>query len=177
VTRSGLVLFLVASMTLAVGATTINDVQTDPSLIDQVVTIQGVVTAETGLYSSSPQNIAIIQDGTGPWSGVMIFCYAGLPALARGDLVEATGTVAEDSARTEIDIEDASDVTVLGTEPVPPVTWITCNDISTSNPGVAEGYEGVLVGIENITVMAIDTYEFTAQDASGQCLVSWWSSA
>jgi len=156
-------------------ATTIQDVQTDPALLGQTVTVEGVVTVGNDTYSSSPQNIAVIQDGTGPWSGVMIYGGGGLPTLAIGDRVEVTGEVAEYFDRTEIDIADAADVTILGSETPPPVTWITANDIATSNPGVAEGYEGVLVGIENVTVVEIASYEFTAEDASGQCLVGWWS--
>jgi|GEM_PF-2834868 len=158
-------------------ATTIQDVQTDAGLQGTIVTVEGVVTVGNDTYSSSPQNIAVIQDGTGPWSGLMIYCGGGLPALAIGDRVEVTGEVAEYFDRTELDLADASDVTVIGSESPPPVTWISANDIATSNPGVAEGYEGVLVGIENVTVVEIGSYEFTAEDASGQCLVGWWSVA
>lgn len=169
-------LAIVLVPTIAMAAT-IQEVQTDPGLLGQIVTVEGVVTVGNDTYSSTPQNIAVIQDGTGPWSGVMIYCGGGLPTLAIGDRVEVTGEVAEYFDRTEIDISDAADVSVIGSETPPPVTWITANDIATSNPGVAEGYEGVLVGIENVTVVGIDSYEFTAQDASGECLVGWWSVA
>ena len=173
--RTLLACLFVSVLCLGAGATTIYDVQTDPSLNGQVVTVQGVVTAPNGLYSSVPENIAVIQDGTGPYSGVMIYCSTGLPTLALGDLVEVTGTVAEYYDRTELDLADASDCVIIGSQAVPPVTWITCNDISSSNPGVAEQYEGVLIGIENVTVVEIGSYEFTADDGVGQCLVSWWS--
>jgi hypothetical protein len=158
-------------------ATTINDVQTNAGLVGTEVTVEGVVTVPNSVYSSAPQNIAVIQDGTGPWSGVMIYCGPGLPALNLGDRVEVTGTVAEYFSRTEIDVSDPVNVVVLGAEAVPPVTWIGANDISSANPDVAEGYEGVLVGIENITVTEVGTYEYTAQDGSGTCLVGWWSNA
>ncbi len=84
-TRSGLVLFLVASMTLSVGATTISDVQTDPSLLGQVVTVEGVVTAGNNTFSSTPENIAVIQDGTGPWSGLMRY------SITSGSGISGTG--------------------------------------------------------------------------------------
>jgi hypothetical protein len=174
--RTVLACLLLSVFCIGASATTIYDVQTDPSLFGQIVTVQGVVTAPNGLYSSSPENIAIIQDGTGPYSGVMIYCGDGLPTLALGDLVEVTGTVAEYYDRTEIDLAVGSDCVIIGSEAVPPVTWITCNDLSSDNPGVAEQYEGVLVGIENVTVVEIGSYEFTADDGVGQCLVSWWSS-
>lgn len=173
--RTVLACLLVSVFCLGASATTINDVQTDPSLLGQIVTVQGVVTVPNGLYSSSPENIAVIQEGTGPYSGVMVYCAEGLPTLALGDLVEVTGTVAEYYDRTELDLAATADCVVIGSEPVPPVTWITCNDLSTDNPGVAEQYEGVLVGIENVTVVEIGSYEFTADDGVGQCLVSWWS--
>jgi len=164
-------------LTLLLGgawATTIQDVQTDAGLVGTTVTVEGVVTVPNSVYSSAPQNIAVIQEGTGPWSGVMIYCGAGLPTLNYGDRLEVTGTVAEYYDRTELDIADASGVTIIGSEAVPPVTWITANDIATTNPGVAEGYEGVLVGIQNVTVTEVGSYEFTAQDGSGTCLVGWW---
>lgn len=173
-TRLCLVFLLVPVLAIA---TTIQDVQTDPGLVGQVVTVEGVVTVANNTYSTSPERIAAIQDGTGPWSGVMIYCYTGLPTLALGDRIEVTGTVDEYYDRTEIDIEDASDVTILGSEAVPPVTWIAAGDIATSNPGVAEGYEGVLVGIEDVVVTEIGDYEYTVDDGWGQCLVGWWSIA
>lgn len=164
---------------LAVGAwaTTIQDVQTDPSLVGTTVTVEGTVTVPNSVYSTAPHKIAVIQDGTGPWSGIMLYCSAGLPTLNLGDRVQVTGTVAEYYGRTEISVSDPANVQVIGTAPVPPVTWITANDISSSNPSVAESYEGVLVGIENITVVDIGPYEYTAQDASGTCLIGWWSNA
>ncbi|MBN1424990.1 hypothetical protein JXA88_10570 [Candidatus Fermentibacteria bacterium] len=156
-------------------ATTIQDVQTNPGLVGTIVTVEGVVTVPNSVYSSAPNKIAVIQDGTGSWSGIMIYCNAGLPTVNLGERLEVTGTVAEYYDRTELDLADPSDVTVLGYEGVPPVTWITAHDISDANPSVAEGYEGVLVGIENFTVAEIGPYEYTAQDGSGSCLIGWWS--
>lgn len=156
-------------------ATTIQDVQTNPGLVGTTVTVEGVVTVPNSVYSSSPQKIAVIQNGTGPWSGIMIYSNAGLPTVNLGDRVQVTGTVAEYYDRTEIDIPDPSGVTFLGSAPVPPVTWISANDIATSNPDVAESYEGVLVGIQSFTVTEVGSYEYTADDGSGSCLVGWWS--
>ncbi len=159
-------------------ALTIHDVQMNPSLVGTVVTVQGVVTVPNSVYSSAPHKIAVIQDGTGPWSGIMLYCSAGLPTLNLGDHVQVTGTVAEYYGRTEIDVTDpGTNVVILGSQSVPPVTWVMANDLSSGNPEVAESYEGVLVGIADITVVDIGPYEYTAEDASGTCLVGWWSNA
>ena len=55
-------------------------------LLEQVVTVEGVVTAATD-YSY------FLQDGSGPWNGVYIYDNTNLPAV--GDHVILTGEVLE----------------------------------------------------------------------------------
>lgn len=125
---------------------------------DSMVKLVGVVTAVDSKASSSGYLQGFwIQDetATGPYTGIYIFGYswkatdaaAKIPAV--GDKVEVTGTYKEYYDLTEI---DKASIVKKGkaTKPIAPVK-VKAADIKTKGKD-AEGYEGMLVEVETITV-------------------------
>lgn len=170
-----LVLFLI--VTVAMSATTIYDIQyttdagadgTYPSpLVDQDVTVQGVVTAINANLQSGAQigKFFISQPEGGAWKGIYIFNWD--VAVALGDMVEVTGTVIEYFGYTELTY---CDVTILSSgNPVPNPSIVTTGQIAGGM--VAESYEGCLVKVMNVTVtQAADNYgQWAANDNTGAC--------
>jgi predicted extracellular nuclease len=141
--------------------TSIYDIQytTDPSgdspYEGQTVTTQGVVTA---FFYDEGNRYTFIQEGTGPWSGLVLYSPNGFVNV--GDLVEVEGTVSEYWGLTEI---ANGDVTVLGSSPVPAPELLASGDVS------QEQWESVLVRVENVTVTNDDLGygEWLVDDTSG----------
>ena len=141
--------------------TSIYDVQTNPALEGQVVTIGGVVTAE--FWGGSSNRNIYVQDAEATFSGVVVFNYDGwdgfgfntpmgetVYSLAEGDSVVLTGEVLEYYGKTEI--TNVSDLTVYGPavnqfEPLD----VTVDQITTDGPE-SEAYESVLVRVSNVIV-------------------------
>jgi len=157
--KKSLLLILAVIFALGLNAqTTIYDVQytteagdgTYPSLlVDQSVTVTGIVTAITG-YSY------YIQDGDGGWNGIYVYDDVNTPAI--GDEVTVSATVSEYYGLTE-----------LGT-----VTSFTNNSTGNTLPNAVtlataavndEQYEGVLVYVADAECTA-------APDAHGQWYVN-----
>ena len=126
--------------------------------LGEIVTTGGIVTAVyPGAYA--------IQDGTGMWTG--IYVYDGANVVARGDSVEVTGTVAEYYSLTEINAVTL--VTIINSgNPVPAPAVI-----STMAAGSMEGWEGVLVEVQNAACTAVENNygEWYVDDGSGDCQV------
>jgi predicted extracellular nuclease len=139
----------------------IHDIQftTDPSgdspYEGQTVTTQGIVTA---FFYDYGRRYTFIQDGTGPWSGLLLYRPNGY--INVGDLLEVEGEVSEYYGLTEIAY---GDVTVLspGTLPTPEV--LSSGDVN------QEQWESVLVRVENVTVTDEDlgNGEWLVDDTSG----------
>ncbi len=143
---------------------------TDASpLLDQVVTISGVITAEP--YGTYRERYWFVQDAATSWSGIMVFNYPDLAAmtitggdgiLAQGDSVTVTGTVDEYYGMTEI--VDATAIVDHGPATSPPaplaITTLAANE---------EEYEGCLVTIADaeVTTVADDNGEWFIDDGSG----------
>ena len=143
---------------------TIKDVQYSPfgsgysGYHNYTVTVTGVVTSDTsdipGFNGSGAR--VHIQNGTGPWSGILIF-GADTEGLVRGDKVEVTGIVNETYGVTRIgNLDQGAQITVLGSGvQVPEATLVPTSEINGYNSGElpAESYEGVLIKYQNITVV------------------------
>ncbi len=121
--------------------TPIYDIQhtTDPGgaspYAGQTVTTQGLVTAVFG-------GRVFIQDGSGPWSGLLLYNPNG--TMNVGDLVEVMGEVSEHYGLTEL---TSGEVTVLNSgNPLPEPEKLSSGDVS------QEQWESVLVRVENATV-------------------------
>lgn len=142
---------------------TIQDVQYSPfgsgfsGYHNYTVTVTGVVTADTSDipgFSGSGARVHI-QNGMGPWSGILIF-GAESEGLVRGDKVQVTGIVNETFGVTRIgNLDQGVQVTVLGSGVEPEATLLSTSDIDGANSGElpAESYEGVLIKYQNVTVV------------------------
>jgi len=144
---------------------TIRDVQYSPfgsgfsGYNNYEVTVSGIVSADTSDIQGDGGNIrpqVYLQDGTSPWSGIQIF---GVEAnnVRRGDKLTVSGVVNESNGLTRIGtLDNDLQITPNGTGLQVPLPLVTSTkDIGTSlgNSLPAESYEGVLVKIENITVL------------------------
>ena len=124
------------------------------------VTVSGQVSADTSDIQGDGFNIGpqvYVQDGIGPWSGIQIF---GIQAeeLQRGTIVGVTGIVYEEFGVTRLGtLEQGVSVAVFPLVDSVQVesTIITTADIASSTSGAlpAESFEGVLVKIDNVTVL------------------------
>jgi len=117
------------------------------------VTVRGIVTADTSDIPLGPQ--VIIQNQTGPWSGIRINGTETLN-LKKGDDVTVTGTVIENFSVTNItNINSASNITVNATGiALPEPQLLSTSDISNMISGTvsAEQWENVLVKYSSVTV-------------------------
>jgi len=141
---------------------TIHDIQftTDPSgdspYKDQSVITQGVVTA---FFNAGGDRYTFIQDGTGPWSGLLLYKPNGFVNV--GDLLQIEGVVSEHYGMTEI---ASGLVTVLGSgNPLPEAEILPSGEVG------QEMWESVLVRVENATVINADLGygEWSVDDGSG----------
>ncbi len=149
---------------------TIYEIQytTDPGgnspYIDSVVTVQGIATVSQGVFSAREY---FIQDGEGPWNGIMIYDTDTTRGIKEGDLVKLTGTVSEYYGKTEIGYLDSVRVISQGNElPNPALVQTVIVD-------TAEAYEGVLIRCAHVIVTDpnIGFGEWLIDDGSGECRV------
>ena len=128
-------------------------------LIEQVVTVQGVITAASA-YSY------FIQDGSGPWNGVYVYDNTNLPAV--GDNVILQGEVIEYYDLTEITNITYFETVSSGND-LPAAVELTTGFIGTSG----EPYEGCLVSITNAACTNTDLGFGDAyfDDGTGDCMI------
>lgn len=138
---------------------TIQDVQYSPfgsgfsAYNNYEVTVSGIVTADTSDIPLGPQ--VIIQNGTGPWSGIRINGTEVLN-LNKGDLVTVTGTVTENFSVTNIiGINSPANITTVSPgNPLPAPQALSTADINFKTSGTiyAEQWESVLIKYTDVTV-------------------------
>ena len=169
-----LILILLVLMSATIFATTIYDIQytTDPGtdgtypspLVDQEVTVTGIVTANN-YYSSGNSNRFFISDPSGgAWHGVYVFNFDATPNI--GDEVEVTGTVSEYYGFTEL---GNVTVSILSDgNPVPEAVSVSTGDLASN-----EAYEGVLTRLSNVTVTQLpdEHGQWYVDDGSGACQI------
>jgi hypothetical protein len=146
-------------------ALTIRDVQYSPfgsgysGYNGYFVTLTGVVTADTSDipgFGSTPLRV-YMQDGSGPWTGIMIGT-AGLKGievlkLKRGDNVTLTGKIVENYSVTSID--SLTDIVINSNDnQLPSAVTVQTGTIGKSASGTvaAEQWESVLIDYQNVTV-------------------------
>jgi hypothetical protein len=134
------------------------------------VNLQGIVTAEAGLYNGGT---FVIQSAPGFWNGVHCFDQEATTVVQRGDLVRVAGVVTEYFGQTEIQFFGPENVTVLSSSnPLPGPRITTASELATAAP-IAETLEGVYVRVENVTVtndnLGFGEWEIT--DGTGACRV------
>ncbi len=125
------------------------------------VTLSGIITADTsdypGKYSSNYPQRVYMQDGSGPWTGIMIGTL-GLKGvdvlkLKEGDNVTLTGKIMEIGTNTKID--SLTQITVNSSNnPLPASVNVKTGTIGKSASGVlnAEQWEGVLINYQNVNI-------------------------
>ena len=137
------------------------------------VTLTGVVTADTAQYASSYSSYAL-QDGDGQWDGIVF----DLPVdatdpviMTRGDEVTVTGLITDNDpdwtfkfgGNTRL-INASVEVGSAVGEPTPAV--VSCEDVHQIADEV-ESYEGVLVQLNNVTVSAVNDFDWAITDETG----------
>ena len=146
---------------------TIQDVQYNPygglytAYHSYEVTIRGIVTADTTDLKGTETGTSLgpmlmMQNGTGPWSGIKIN-GALVNDLYKGYDITVRGTMGEDFGMTQIyGIDDPSDLVInsMG-NPLPDPHVLTTSEIGILTNGTtqAEQWEGVLLKYLNITVI------------------------
>ncbi len=136
-----------------------SDPSGDSPLAGSMVTTCGIVTAaEDGLAQ------ACIQDGTGAWSGILI--YNAPETLTIGDEIQVAGTVQEYYGMTEI--YNITELTILSSGQATPVPVVR----DTGNVSV-ESLESVLVEVTGLTITNDDLGygEWEVNDGSGPLVV------
>jgi hypothetical protein len=132
----------------------------------QTVTIEGVVTAGTGVFSvNANSNQFNVQDATG---GVLVLQVPLAAGIQLGDSVRVTGTTQVSGG--EFVITGNPTVTVLASNrPVPPPVTVTPQYVAAST--AADTLQGSLVRVENVVVDAVGAgsggYNVTVTGASG----------
>lgn len=144
---------------------TIKDIQFSPfgsgysGFNNYEVSVSGIVTADTTDIQGDGSNIGpqvYLQDITAPWSGIQIF---GVEAdnVRRGDKLTVSGIVNESFGVTRIGtLDQGVAISPNGTGLQLPLPYkISTKDIGATANGLlpAESYEGVLVTIENVSVI------------------------
>ena len=145
----------------------IRDVQYSPfgsgfsSYNGYYVTLSGVVTADTsdfpGLYSANYPQRVYMQDGSGPWTGIMIGTLGmhGVDVLKfkKGDNITLTGKIVENFSVTTID--SLTNVVVNShNNALPASVTVSTGSIGKNASGIvgAEQWESVLINYKNVTV-------------------------
>jgi hypothetical protein len=145
------------------------DIGDDSSYVaGQVKNITGVVTAARGTYSD---NMFVVQQGSGTWSGIHVYDPSYSVPAAVGDSVILSGRVQEYYNLTELYLFTDCYTEVSSGNPV----YETLVPTSEINSGsiYAESWEGVLVRVDSVTVTNGDLGygEWEINDGSGPCIV------
>ena len=157
---------------------TIEDASSDTSYMSQqTVTLEGVVTMPTGLsYAGEGVKFIFADVNGGPWSAVLSYDpdSSAFPTLFEGDLIQATGYIAEyttgSANMTELFITEP--VNIIDVEyALPTIDTINTGDLRL--PTTAEQWGNVMVRVEEGIVTENDLqYEvFALDDGSGSVLV------
>jgi len=136
------------------------------------VALSNLVVTSDSIYISKNQNGFSVQPAgelSAPFGGIFIVLSTSMPQPAKGDLIDVTGTYAENYDRSQINV---TTLTKNGTTTLPDPIALSCNKIASSydgskdskgNPNIkyvntTESYEGVLVTINNVTVTEVLKY-------------------
>jgi DNA/RNA endonuclease YhcR with UshA esterase domain len=136
--------------------TTIYDVQQGLIPENTEVTIENVVV--TSPLHEEDSKIFVQETSGGEYSGIVLYLYSEVidaVDLEVGDMVTFTGVYSEFYDNSEITVESASNIAEIAsvTPPVPEV--VLPADIANGGD-LSESYEGVLVQVEDVTVINPD---------------------
>ena len=146
-------------------------------MLEDTVTIEGIVTMPTGLsYAGSGIKFIFADANGGPWSAILSYDpdSSAFPTLFEGDLIQATGYIYEYTTgpanMTELFITEPINIMDFE-QPLPVVDTVQTGDLRW--PTEAEQWGNVMVRVEDAVVTGNDfQYEvFAADDGSGSVLV------
>ena len=139
------------------------------------VTVTGIVTADTAQYNSGYGAYAF-QSASAQWNGI-IFDGWDDSMLSRGDEVTVSGTVEEFDPEYHFKYDgntkliNVSAVTVNSAGNTMAPMSVSTVDLAQDGEEV-ESYEGCLVTVSNVTVSAVNAYDWGIVDDSGvECLI------
>ena len=134
-----------------------------------VVTLSGVVTADTAQYNSSYSSYAL-QNGSDQWSG-LIFDTEEIVTLSRGQEATITGLITDNDP--DWDFKFGGNTRLINAEvslgsqlSEPAFLNVSCEDVSLLSEEV-ESYEGVLVKLSNVTISSVNDFDWMITDESG----------
>ncbi len=134
-------------------AATISDIQQDMVDIGTYVLLEDVIATSGFTWTDTNEGTFFVQEPVGgPFSGIQVFVAnrSGLE-IAPGDTVTITGTYDEFFDMSQIEVGDASGITVGSSGPAPAPAIVDPATIS-NDGAMNEDYESVLVSVENVTV-------------------------
>ena len=146
-------------------------------MVDETVTIEGIVTMPSGLsYAGAGVKFIFADVHGGPWSAILSYDpdSAAFPTLFEGDLIQATGYIDEYSTgpanMTELFITEPINI-IDFEQPLPAIDTVNTGDLLW--PTTAEQWGNVMVRIEDGIVTNNDLqYEvFAVDDGTGSILV------
>jgi DNA/RNA endonuclease YhcR with UshA esterase domain len=140
------------------------------TLVGDAVNIEGIVTAENGLYNAGT---FVISFAAGIWNSVHCFDNTGTTVVQRGDSVRVAGVVQEYFNLTEVSFFGPQSVTILASgKPLPGPTALTASQIANATP-IGEALEGTYGRLNNVQVtLADDGFgQFEVTDGTGTGLV------
>ena len=136
------------------------------------VTVSGVVTADTAQYNSSYSSYAM-QDGNGQWSGLVFDTdsITGMVEITRGDEVAITGFVTDYDPDWIFKFGGNTrlinaNIFINSQTNAPDPELVSCEDLSQTADEV-ESYEGVFVKLNNVTISAVNDFDWSITDGSG----------
>ena len=135
-----------------------------------IVTVSGIVTADTAQYNSSYSSYALSEGFPGQWSG-LVFDTEEMVDVTRGDHVTVTGLVTDYDPDWPFQLYGNTrlinaEVTVDSQVEVPAPTLVTCAELAQTADEV-ESYEGVLVSLNDVTISSVNSYDWSITDETG----------
>lgn len=135
------------------------------------VELTGVTTTDTA--ANNNYEAYAIQDKEAAWSGIFAF---GINAdLNRGDEIKVYGTVTDYNNDWHFKWDNNTVVLVDSYKVMSSGNTVTPLDVATADLAndseLAEAHEGLLVKIQNATLVSLNSYDVTFNDGSGECLI------
>lgn len=169
--RRFLLLFLFSTqflLAIDIGQLHQNDADGQPSApytVGSQVTVQGIVTAGVGVFSSSRFDI-YIQDETG---GINVFAPSIPQVFRQGDEIQLTAFVNQENGLTRL--TEPSEMSPLSfRNPLPPPVVLTCEQVAAAFlDDYSEPHESRLVRVNNVSVIQNSGNPYIISDGNAQC--------
>ena len=145
-----------------------NDANGSPVMLDQMVTVEGIVTASNQFGNSGP---GAVEDATG---GVAVYGSGFANAVQIGDSVKLRAKVTLYNGLVELRFDALSTITVYKRNVNVEPKLVTLADLANQQWNDVEEYEGSLVRINNVTISGSGYFDggtsghnYSISDSSG----------